>query len=92
MNNIYLVLNRKIGDAIEKLVLAYLVLNCNGSKCEHLSSIKNIADDCEVTPTTVIKKLKNLERKGFINIHHNRRPDGSLLTNGYTVNMEKLGA
>ncbi len=73
-----------VGDAIAKLVLCMLVLRSKDMRVT--ASITTISYFCELSRSTIIKKLKYLEDKGFISKKHNHTPNGNIKESTYTIN------
>ena len=73
----------KTGDALAKLVLISLANRAdNNGEC--YPSLARIADDCETTERSVIRKLEVLEAKGFIT-RVRRSEDGIKTSNLYRL-------
>ena len=73
----------KTGDALAKLVLISLA-NRADNHGECYPSLARIADDCETTERSVIRKLEVLEAKGFVT-RVRRSEDGIKTSNLYRL-------
>lgn len=75
-----------VGNPIGKLILLKLcdVANADGTSC--FPSHKHIADICEVSKRTVIRRIRELEEKGFLTVHR-RTINGKKTSNIYLIHL-----
>ena len=74
-----------------KLTLMSLADNANDS-AQCFPSVNYIATRCCISKRTVQRKLKVLEQKDLIRIHHQNRKDGSHRSNLYILNLSNTGS
>lgn len=79
----------KCGDALAKLVLLNLANRAdNDGQC--WPSLQRLAEDCETTSRTVIRKLEMLESMGFLK-RIRRAKDGMKTSNLYRLPLSRQG-
>lgn len=66
----------KVGNPLRKLVLIKLADNAN-DQGECWPSYQHVADQCEISKSTVRKHIKDLESAGLLRIEHRDGPKGN---------------
>lgn len=69
-------MNAKVGNPLRKLVLIKLSDNAN-DKGECWPSYQHIADQCEISKSSVKNHIKKLREMGFVSIEHRDGPKGN---------------
>lgn len=77
---------QKTGSAASKMVLLMLANHANGHTGQCNPSHKLLADECEMSVSSLKVHIKNLEEKGFLVILH-KTLDGVCLPNQYVLNI-----
>ena len=77
---------QKTGSSTKKLLLLMLADRANESGLCYPSQ-QRLADDCEMSRSTVVRNIKELEIAGFLIIKH-RTKDGVKLPNYYILQIE----
>ena len=77
---------QKTGSAASKMVLLMLANHANGHTGQCNPSHKLLADECEMSVSSLKVHIKNLEEKGFLSILH-KTLDGVCLPNQYVLNI-----
>ena len=76
MNLMVKAMSLKVGNPLRKLILIKLADNAS-DKGECWPSHQHIADQCEVSKSTVRKHIKELSESGFLRIEHRDGPKGN---------------
>ena len=78
MNLMVLAMKAKVGNPLRKLVLIKLADNASDTG-ECWPSYQHVADQCEISKSTVKKHIKNLQDNGFLWIEHRDGPKRKLI-------------
>lgn len=77
---------QKTGSAASKMVLLMLANHANGHTGQCNPSHKLLADECEMSVSSLKVHIKNLEEKGFLSILH-KTLEGVCLPNQYVLHI-----
>ena len=80
----------KVGNPLRKLVLIKLADNANDLG-ECWPSHQHVADQCEISKTSVRNHIKKLEEMGFLHIQHREGPKGNT-SNLYHLTIQGMPA
>ena len=81
-------MNTKVGNPLRKLVLIKLADNAN-DKGECWPSHQHVADQCEISKTSVRNHIKKLEEMGLLRIEHREGPKGNT-SNLYHLTLQGI--
>jgi hypothetical protein len=71
--------------ALEQVLLIWLWQHANSDTGESFPSLKMLAKEAGMSLESAKRKIKELEKRGFIEIKHRRRKDGTRTSNLYRV-------
>lgn len=83
-------MNTKVGNPLRKLVLIKLADNANDHG-ECWPSHQHVADQCEISKTSVRNHIKKLEEMGLLRIEHREGPKGNT-SNLYHLTLQGMPA
>lgn len=83
-------MNTKVGNPLRKLVLIKLADNAN-DQGECWPSHQHVADQCEISKTSVRNHIKKLEEMGLLRIEHRDGPKGNT-SNLYHLTLQGMPA